>query len=368
VSESSGTEVAPSARASRSGLHAAIGRALFSTRFVTIWLALGALLVVCRIVAPETLSSASWSTLLPTGSIVAVVALGQMAVIMMGGIDLSMGATISLLANVLVGVAKGQDDRLPQAILVVLILGIIIGLVNGLLVAVLELNPLIVTLSTGLILLGITAEYRSSSTSNTMVPTSLSDAVFDKVFGISKAFWFVFVVMLLVAFILRSSTGGRRFQAVGANRRVAWMAGIHVRAYVVLAYVAASIAAGVAGLVLSAIVVSPGVDPGASYLLGPVAAVVLGGAAQAGGRASPASTWAAAFFITILNQLLRILGLSNAWQYVVFGLAIVLGMVISGDRIAALIGRLLLQPRVRRFFAASEGSDQLPLEPQASAG
>ena len=188
-----------------------------------------------------------------------------------------------------------------------------------------------------------------------MVPTSLSDAVFDKVFGISKAFWFVFVVMLLVAFILRSSTGGRRFQAVGANRRVAWMAGIHVRAYVVLAYVAASIAAGVAGLVLSAIVVSPGVDPGASYLLGPVAAVVLGGAALSGGLASPASTWAAAFFITILNQLLRILGLSNAWQYVVFGLAIVLGMVISGDRIAALIGRLLLQPRVRRFFAASRG-------------
>ncbi len=118
---------------------------------------------------------------------------------------------------------------------------------------------------------------------------------------------------------------------------------------------------------LSAIVVSPGVDPGASYLLGPVAAVVLGGAALSGGLASPASTWAAAFFITILNQLLRILGLSNAWQYVVFGLAIVLGMVISGDRIAALIGRLLLQPRVRRFFAATEGSDQLPLEPQASA-
>ena len=72
--------------------------------------------------------------------------------------------------------------------------------------------------------------------------------MFDKVLGISKAFWFVFVVMLLVAFILRSSTGGRRFQAVGANRRVAWMAGIHVRVYVVLAYVAASIAAGVAGV------------------------------------------------------------------------------------------------------------------------
>ena len=65
------------------------------------------------------------------------------------------------------------------------------------------------------------------------------------------------------------------------------------------------LAAGIAGMVLSAIVVSPGVDPGANLLLGPVAAVVLGGAALSGGLASPASTWGAAFFVTVLNQMLR---------------------------------------------------------------
>jgi hypothetical protein len=116
-----------------------------------------------------------------------------------------------------------------------------------------------------------------------------------------------------------------------------------VRTYVVLAYIGASIAAGLGAILLSGLVQSPGPTPGTPYLLGPVAAVVLGGAALSGGLASPWSTWVAAFFIQILNQMLRILGLENAYQNVVFGLAIVLGMLISGDRIADIIGRFLLR-------------------------
>lgn len=334
---------------------------LFGSRFVTIWIAGAVLLVVSRILAPATLSSASWSILLPVGSIVATVALGQMLVIMMGGIDLSMAAAISLLANVLVGVSRGEDDRLLYAILIVLMWGVVIGLVNGLLVAILELNPLIVTLSTGLVLLGITSEYRLGTANESAVPRALSSFVFDKFLGVSKTFWLVLALMLLISVVLRSSVPGRRFQAVGANRRAAWMAGIRVRSYVVFAYVAASLSAGVAGILIGGIVVSPGVNPGAAYLLGPVAAVVLGGAALSGGLASPMSTWVAAFFVTVLNQMLRVLGLSTASQFVVFGLAIVLGMVISGDRIAEIIGRLLLRPSIRSLIstsgAASEPAD-----------
>jgi len=323
---------------------------LFSSRFVTIWIAGGVLLLVCRIVAPATLSSSSWSILLPIGSIVTIVALGQMLVIMMGGIDLSMAGAISLLANILVGVAKGSDDRLAYAILIVFVWAIVIGLVNGLLVAILDLNPLIVTLSTGLILLGITAEYRLGTANESQVPNALSDFMIERFLGLSKTFWFVVVLTLLVALILRSTTVGRRFQAVGANRRAAWMAGMRVRLYVIFAYVIAAMAAGLAGILVGGLVDSPGVDPGAEYLLGPVAAVVLGGAALSGGLASPTSTWAAAFFVTILSQMLIVLGLSNWSQNVVFGLAIILGMMISGDRIADIVGRLLLRPGIRNLM------------------
>jgi ribose transport system permease protein len=331
---------------------------LFGSRFVTIWIASALLLIVCQIVAPETLSSSSWSSLLPIGSVIAVVALGQMLVIMMGGIDLSMAATISLLANILVGVSKGQNDSLAYAILIVFVWALVIGLVNGLLVALLELNPLIVTLSTGLILLGVADEYRIGTANNSTVPRALSDVVFEKFLGVSKVFWFVLVVMVIVSLLLRATPAGRRFQAVGANRRAAWMAGIRVRLYVIFAYMAASVAGGVAGILLGGIVVSPGVDVGAPYLLGPVAAVVLGGAALSGGLASPVSTWVAAFFVTILNQMLRVLGLSNASQYVVFGSAIVLGMLISGDRIADIVGRLLLRPGIRKLVASEQKGEQ----------
>lgn len=340
------------AQASRRTL---LSNLLFGTRFVTIWIAAIVLLVLCRIIAPSTLSSASWASLLPLGSVVAVVALGQMLVIMMGGIDLSMGATISLTANVLVGVSKGSDDNLAKAIVYVLIVAAVIGLVNGFLIAVFELNPLIVTLATSLIVLGINTEYRAGTANNSTVPDVLSDFVFDKTFGISKTFWFVVVLTLALGVILRSTTIGRRFQAVGANRRAAWMAGIRVPLYVIGAYVAASVLGGVAAIFVGGIVVSPGVDPGAAYLLGPVAAVVLGGAALSGGLASPASTWVAAFFVSLLNQMLKVLGLTNASQFVVFGAAIVVGMLISGDRIAELIGRLLLRPSLRKYIDADDG-------------
>jgi ribose transport system permease protein len=190
------------------------------------------------------------------------------------------------------------------------------------------------------------------------VPDSLSNFVFDKVFGISKTFWFVVVLMLALGVVLRSSTIGRRFQAVGANRRAAWMAGIRVRMYVIGAYIGASLSAALAAIFIGGIIVSPGVDPGAAYLLGPVAAVVLGGAALSGGLASPASTWLAAFFVTLLNQMLKVLGLNKASQFVVFGVAIVVGMLISGDRIAELIGRLLLRPSLRKYIDGDDADPQ----------
>ena len=341
----------------RLDLRTVLSNLLFGTRFVTIWIAMAVLLVFCKIIDPSTLSSASWASLLPLGSVVAIVALGQMLVIMMGGIDLSMAASISLMANVLVGVSKGSDDKLAEAILTVFLVAVVIGLVNGIVIAVLDLNPLIVTLATGLILSGINTEYRAGNPNSTTVPDSLADFVFDKVFGISKTFWFVVALTLVLGLILRSTTFGRRFQAVGANRRAAWMAGIRVRMYVTGAYVLAAIAAGLAAIFIAGIVVSPGVDPGATYLLGPVAAVVLGGAALSGGLASPSSTWLAAFFVTLLNQMLKVLGLSQASQFVVFGAAIVVGMLISGDRIAEFIGRLLLRPSLQKFI---DGGDAEP--------
>ncbi len=148
--------------------------------------------------------------------------------------------------------------------------------------------------------------------------------------------------------LLRSSRVGRRFQAVGANPRSAWIAGIPVVRYTVFAYVASAVFAGAAGILLAAFFRSPQIDLGDPYLLAPIAAVVLAGASLRGGLASMTSTWVAAFALTLLNQMLRVLGLSTALQFIVFGVAILVGTVISGDRIAAILGSGAPATRSRR--------------------
>jgi ribose/xylose/arabinose/galactoside ABC-type transport system permease subunit len=119
------------------------------------------------------------------------------------------------------------------------------------------------------------------------------------------------------------------------------MAGLRVRTYVVLAYTAAGVLYAVAAILLAGVRIS--VDPafGASYLLAPVAAVVIAGAALSGGLASATSTWMAALALTLLTQMLLIFGLSAPLQFVVYGVAIIVGMLVSGDRVASLLGRLL---------------------------
>ena len=117
--------------------------------------------------------------------------------------------------------------------------------------------------------------------------------------------------------------------------------GLRVRTHVVFAYTAAGVLYSVAAILLAGVRIS--VDPafGASYLLAPIAAVVIAGAALSGGLASATSTWVAALALTFLTEMLLIFGLSAALQFIVFGAAIIVGMLASGDRVASLLGRVL---------------------------
>jgi ribose transport system permease protein len=318
--------------------------ALVAARFLPVWIATGVLVVVAAIIAPAALQSTSWAFVLPYMTVLAIAALGQMLVIMHAGIDLSTPGVMFLGGYLIVGVGAHSNSRLPLAILACLGVGVLVGLVNGILVGILQLNPLIVTLAVGQIVLAEGLRY-SKGLAEAEVPTRLADFAQNRPIGIiSLVFWTGAAITLAVALLLRYTALGRRFQAVGANPRAAWMAGVRVRAYVVFAYTAAGTLYALAAVLLAGVRIS--VDPafGASYLLAPIAAVVIAGASLSGGLASATSTWIAALALTLLNQMLLILGLSVGWQFIVFGAAIIVGMLISGDRIASLLGRLL-RPR-----------------------
>ena len=336
---------------------------LVGAGFVPVWLATGVLFLIAAIIAPETLSSDSFASgVLPFASFLAVAALGEMLVIMTGGIDLSIPGVIVLVANLMVGVSGGSNDQIAQAILVCLGWSAVIGLVNGLLVGVGRLNPLIVTLAVGQIVVGITVGYARTIANESAVPPALSSWAIRDFLGVQWLFWVSIVLTLVLAALLRYTAVGRRFQVVGANARAAWIAGIRVQRYVIMAYVCAALLYGAAGVLIAAFIRSPSIDLGDPYLLGPIAAVVIGGASLRGGLASATSTWVAAFALTLLAQMLRVLGLSTSWQYVIYGCAIAAGMIISGDRIVGLLGGILQRPGIRAKLGVRDLEVAEPVE------
>ena len=308
----------------RLGFAPVVASALVAARFLPIWLATGALAIVAAIIAPAALQSTSWAFVLPYMTILAVAALGQMLVVMHAGIDLSTPGVMFFGGNLIVGIGSGSNNRLAVAILACIALGAGVGLANGILVGILRLNPLIVTLAVGQIVLAWGVKYSRGVVEGANVPGGLSSWSAQKPLGISAVFWTGAALALAVALALRYTAAGRRFQAVGANPRAAWMAGVHVRTHVVAAYVIAGALYASAAVLLAGVRIS--IDPafGAEYLLAPIAAVVIAGASLAGGLASATSTWVAALALTLLTQMLRILGLSTAMQFVLSAMGVLL--------------------------------------------
>jgi ribose transport system permease protein len=336
--------------AERLRLRAALSRLLLTSRFLPVWLATIALVIVAAIIAPAALGSTSWASVFPAMAVLAVAALGSMLVIMQAGIDLSVPGVMFLGGNLILGISVHNGEPLALGILACIGLGLLVGLSNGLLVGILRLNPLIVTLAVGGIVLAFGAQYAKGVSFEVAVPPGLKSLVLTKPLGISWVFWLGVILTIVVALCLRYTAPGRRFQAVGANPRAAWMAGIHVRTHVVFAYTAAGGLYGIAAVMLAGVRGSIDFAFGAEYLLGPIAAAVIAGASFSGGLASVTSTWVAALALTLLNQVLLVLGLKPAMQFVVFGAAILAGLIVSGDRIAAVLGKVLQHPRVRALF------------------
>jgi ribose transport system permease protein len=338
---------------------------VIASRYIPVWVANAVLIIVILFIAPSTLSRTSFSAVLPLTSFLAMATLGQMLVIMTGGIDLSVPGVMTLAAMITVGVGSRSDDRLILAIVTALAMGGAVGLANGFFIGVFKLNALIVTLAVGQVVRGIGIEYAAGVANEASVPANFSSWSTSQALGISWIFWVGIGVTVALALLLRYTAAGRRFQSVGANPMAAWIAGIHVNVYIVFAYAVAGMLYALAGVLLAGFIRSPTLSLGTPYLLSPIAAVVIGGASLTGGLASVPSTWAAAFFLTLLNQTLRVLGLSTALQFVAFGLAIVGGMVISGDRIVDVVEGLLQgKARFARMnLNQDEASDFAALDP-----
>jgi ribose/xylose/arabinose/galactoside ABC-type transport system permease subunit len=316
-----------------------------ASRYMPVYLAIIVLVVVASIWAPGTLSTAGLRSISLFGTFLAITALGQMLVIMTGGIDLSVPGTFTLGAILVVGVGQQADDRIWIALLTAVGFAALVGLVNGLLIGGLKFNALIVTLAVGQVVTGLVNRYHKTFAIQSSVPSGIPDWLNVRFLGLSRIFWVGVVLTILLIIGFRYTTTGRRFQAVGANPVASLVSGLRVNVNQIAAYVVAAVLYAIAGVLIAALLRNPGVTIGAPYLLGPIAAVVIGGASLTGGLASPLSTWSAAFFLAGLNQMMRVMGLPTALQFVVFGLVIIGGMLVSGDRIIKGVEQLLRERR-----------------------
>jgi len=305
----------------------AIGRgSALQMRFAAIWIALAALLLLGAVIVPRSLLPSTIFAIVPLAAFLALAAAGEALVIMARGIDLSIPAVITLSSSILLGFSHGENANLWPAIIGALALATAVGAINGLFVAVFELNALIVTLAVGAVTAGATLWYRDGIPQESRVPPRLATWGDTRLFGVNLAVWVAGLTLIALAVIVRRTTIGRRFVAVGANPQAAWVAGINVALYQMASFTVAAFLYGVVGLLLSAFIRNPTLNVGDPYLLAPIAAAVLGGTAISGGLGSMIAVGGAALFLTQLEQMLKMLGLSSALQFVIEGAAIAFGM------------------------------------------
>jgi ribose transport system permease protein len=298
-------------------------------RFLAIWVAFVLLIIVCAIIAPRSLSPNTFLAIIPFAAFLTITAAGEAIVLMSRGIDLSIPAIITLSSTIILGFSRGRDEDMVVAIIGALLFAVLIGLINGVLVAVVKLNALIVTLAVAAITAGATLWYRESLPAESRVPPQLADLGGTRILGVNLSVWVAALLVIVLTVVLRKTALGRRFSAVGANPRAAWIAGINVTGYQIAAFTVAGFLYGVAGILLSAFIRNPTLLVGDPYLLAPIAAAVLGGTAVTGGIGSMIAVAGAALFLTQLGQTMKMLGLSSALQFVIQGVAIAAGMALT---------------------------------------
>lgn len=280
---------------------------------------------VSPLLADNVLSRTSLLLLLPFAAVLALAASGQTLVVQQGGIDLSVAGTISMSAAIVTTYPKGDDGRLLAAIVLVLGAAALAGLVSGLAVTRTGLSPVVATLGVNALLLGVNV--RVTDGSPTTAPEALSDFALAKPLGVPNALLVALLIISSVAFLVKRTTLGRKFEAVGSSSAAAAASGISTSKPTIAAYVAAAVFYGAAGVLLAGIVRIPSVTSGNAYLLPSIAAVVIGGTSLLGGVGSVSASAIGALFLTQLEQVTLAMGAGTAVQHMTQAAIIALGMI-----------------------------------------
>ncbi len=302
------------------------GTAILNSASLAICIGTALLFLVSWLVEPQSVSHSSVLGMLPFAAVLAIAAIGQTLVIQQGGIDLSVPGMISVTVVIVTRYPNGDSGKLAAAILFAFAATLAAGLVSGLLVSRIGVTPIVATLGMNALLYGGVLQISGGTPRTTTA--RLHNFASGKVAGIPNTVIIAVILTALVAFLVKRTVVGRRFEAVGAGLIGARAAGLEARRYQLGAYVAAGALYCAAGILLAGVVSTPSAFQGDQYLLPSVAAVVLGGTSLLGGRGSVVASAVAALFITQLDQFVLTTGAKDAVQNLVEAAALALGLAI----------------------------------------
>ncbi|ABK75223.1 ABC transporter permease [Mycolicibacterium smegmatis] len=294
--------------------------------------ALVLLAAVFAVSAPNFTSSANLTNVLQQVSITAIAAVGATVVILVAGIDLSVGSVVALTGSIaalyLQHAILSTGASAAVAVLLSLVVGTACGFLNGVLITFCRVPAFIATLATLTALRGIALLVTNS------YPISINNSAFTQI-GIGKVGAVpIPVIIMAVTFavgyvILHRLKIGRRIYAVGGNREAARLSGIRVSRVLLFAFTFAGLCAGVASVILTA-KLSSGQPAGAvGFELDVIAAVVVGGTSLFGGRGRLAGTFLGALVIAVLGNGLTLMNVPFYWQQIVTGAVVVVAVVLD---------------------------------------
>lgn len=278
------------------------------------------------IISPKFMSAGNIGTTLSMTVLLGFAAAGQTLVVISGneGIDLSIGAVMSLGAVLAAEIMHGQNGAIIPAVLIIITAGALIGLVNAVGIILTRVPPLVMTLAMSNVVVTIQMIYTHGTPSG-------QPAQIIKFLGSGRLLPFLpwlavlgVIMTFLMWFLLRRTSFGRQLFAVGSNDHAAYLSGVRINLVRGLAYVLSGILSGMAGFWLTAYNNFAFVNMGASYLLPAVAAVVIGGTSLTGGKGSYTGSMLGALVLTVLGSLLVILDTDEAGRQIINGILLII--------------------------------------------
>ncbi len=278
------------------------------------------LCVVITFVSPAFMTLSNITNVFTQVSTNAIIAVGMTFVILTGGIDLSVGSTVAISGAFAASIIKSTNNVF-LAVLAAGIVGIVIGLINGLLISKGKLQAFIATLATMTIFRGATLVF-TNGTPISKLPENFVNIGNGKLGFIPIPVIITVIVLVIAIYVLTQTRFGRYLYALGGNEDSARLSGINTTKIKTLVYVISGFASSIAGVIIASRIGSASPNAGTGFELDAIAAVVIGGTSLAGGEGRITGTLIGALIIGVLNNGLNLMNVSPFYQSIVKGLVI----------------------------------------------